>query len=86
MHLLGSKKCQPEEDCVIDEEHNQLHNYGYEGNDYECVSEETDNIQSGKSEKLLDEKLEEEHIEDKGNDTKRNEEADNSARCFIKNT
>ena len=48
MHLLGSKKCQPEEDCVIDEEYNQLHNYGYEGNDYECVSEETDNIQSGK--------------------------------------
>ena len=37
-----------------------------------------------KSEKLLDEKLEEEHIEDEGNDTKRNEEADNSASASLR--
>ena len=67
---VGSKKeCQAEKDYITDEESNQFDNYGYEGDDYECQDEETENLESNESEKLLDKKLEEEqHIEDEGNE------------------
>ena len=47
---------------------------------YECQDEETENLESNESEKLLDKKLEEEqHTEDEENEGKRkNEEADST--------